>query len=131
MATGAQRQVDAIGSIRESVAEVTEAVRSSAESASRASESVSRVSDAAEEGARAASQASAAAEAVSEVSTQTTEVIASGHPKHISSTLSAKSEQIGAIVGTITGIAAQTNLPARSAQQLLELVGSFRLTADA
>jgi methyl-accepting chemotaxis protein len=106
MASGAQRQVHAIDAARRSVAQVTGAVSSSAESAARTLESVSRVRGAADRGAVAASDASAAAQAVSDVSSQTTEAIGE---------LAAKSEQIGAIVETITGIAAQTNLLALNA----------------
>jgi methyl-accepting chemotaxis protein len=106
MADGAQRQVQAIDSARQSVAQVSEAVRSNEESARRTYESVARAREAADEGADAASAASAAAKAVSEVSAQTTEAIGD---------LAGKSEKIGAIVETITGIAAQTNLLALNA----------------
>jgi methyl-accepting chemotaxis protein len=106
VADGAQRQVQAIGSARRTAEIVGEAVRSSAESARRTADAASRVRDAAEEGATAASEATTAAEAVSEFSSLTTRAI---------DELAAKSEQIGAIVETITGIAGQTNLLALNA----------------
>jgi methyl-accepting chemotaxis protein len=106
MADGAQRQVNAVSSARESAGRVGEAVASSAESARRTAEAARRVQEAAEQGVAAATEATVAAQAVSESSAQASEAIGE---------LAAKSEHIGTIVKTITGIAEQTNLLALNA----------------
>jgi len=106
MAAGAHRQVLAVGSARESAEQVGEAVALSAESARLAADAASRAHQATEEGIAAASEATAAAQAVSDSSTHATRAIGE---------LAAKSEQIGTIVATITGIAGQTNLLALNA----------------
>jgi methyl-accepting chemotaxis protein len=106
LAEGAQRQVHAVAAARESAEQVGEAVRSSAESARRTADAAQRVLEAAAEGATAADEATTAAQAVSESSAQASQAIGE---------LAAKSEHIGAIVQTITGIADQTNLLALNA----------------
>ena len=106
LAEGAKRQVDAVAAARESAEQVGEAVASSAESARRTADAARRVREAAAQGATAAKEATVAAQAVSESSAQASEAIGE---------LAAKSEHIGAIVQTITGIADQTNLLALNA----------------
>jgi methyl-accepting chemotaxis protein len=106
LAEGAQRQVHAVAAARESAEQVGAAVRSSAESARRTADAAQRVLEAAAEGATAADEATTAAQAVSESSAQASQAIGE---------LAAKSEHIGAIVRTITGIADQTNLLALNA----------------
>ncbi len=106
MANGAQLQVEAVQAVQRSVDEIGAASEANAESAQRTASAAGRVREAAERGVTAASDATAAAEAVRDASSQATEAI---------SQLATKSEQIGAIVETITGIAAQTNLLALNA----------------
>jgi methyl-accepting chemotaxis protein len=106
MANGAQQQVAAVGSARESAEQVGEAVASSAASAQRTAEAALRVQEAAEQGVTAATQATIAAQAVTDSAAQASQAIGE---------LAAKSEHIGAIVRTITGIAGQTNLLALNA----------------
>jgi methyl-accepting chemotaxis protein len=106
LAEGAQRQVAAVAAARESAEQVGEAVASSAESARRTAAAAERVQEAAAQGVTAANEATAAAQAVSESSTKASQAIGE---------LAAKSEHIGAIVQTITGIADQTNLLALNA----------------
>jgi hypothetical protein len=103
MANGAQQQVEAVGSARKSAEQVGEAVASSAASAQRTAEAAQRVQEAAEQGVTAAT---IAAQAVSDSAAQASQAIGE---------LAAKSEHIGAIVKTITGIAGQTNLLALNA----------------
>jgi methyl-accepting chemotaxis protein len=106
LAEGAQRQVHAVAAARESAEQVGVAVAQSAESARRAAAAAERVRAVAAEGATAADEATVAAQAVSESSTQASRAIGE---------LAGKSEHIGAIVRTITGIADQTNLLALNA----------------
>jgi methyl-accepting chemotaxis protein len=106
MANGAQQQVEAVGSARKSAEQVGEAVASSAASARRTAEAAQRVQEAAEQGVTAATEATVAAQAVSDSAAQASQAIGE---------LAAKSEHIGAIVQTITGIAGQTNLLALNA----------------
>ena len=106
LAEGAQRQVHAVAAARESAELVGAAVAQSAESARRTADAAQRVREAAAEGATAADEATVAAQAVSESSTHASQAIGE---------LAAKSEHIGAIVRTITGIADQTNLLALNA----------------
>ncbi len=106
VAEGADRQVRSVAAAREFAVEVSEAAGSSAESTRRTAEAAERARQAAESGIAAAAEATAAVRAISETSGETTSAIAG---------LAEKSEQIGQIVGTITGIAAQTNLLALNA----------------
>jgi methyl-accepting chemotaxis protein len=96
LAEGAHRQAQAADAAR----------GSASESVVLAGEAAGRALQAAQEGATAASEATAAAQEANAFSSRTTEAIG---------VLAAKSEQIGAIVETITGIAAQTNLLALNA----------------
>jgi methyl-accepting chemotaxis protein len=103
----------AVGEIATAVGEVArgaeeqvrmvDAARGSAEATSRAAEEARSV---AEDGASAAAQASEAMGAVRESTVQVTEAIRA---------LAAKSDEIGGIVATITGISEQTNLLALNA----------------
>jgi methyl-accepting chemotaxis protein len=106
MAGGADRQVRAVAEARRFAEQVNEAVRQSADSARRTAEAAERVQAAADEGVDAASEATSAVEAASESSIRATSAIGE---------LATKSERIGAIVETITGIAGQTNLLALNA----------------
>jgi methyl-accepting chemotaxis protein len=106
LAEGAHRQAQAADAARGSAERVNEAVTSASESVVLAGEAAGRALQAAQEGATAASEATAAAQEANAFSSRTTEAIG---------VLAAKSEQIGAIVETITGIAAQTNLLALNA----------------
>ena len=106
VATGAERQVQAIDLARQSAEEVARAIETSAENARVTAEVAGQAREAAEEGVGAAEQATEAMHAVRDSSHAVTEAI---------TRLAEKSEQIGAIVETITGIAGQTNLLALNA----------------
>jgi methyl-accepting chemotaxis protein len=106
VASGAERQVQAIDCARVSAEEVARAIESSAENARVTAEVAGLAREAAEEGVGAAEQATQAMHAVRESSQAVTGAIGR---------LAQKSEQIGAIVETITGIAGQTNLLALNA----------------
>ncbi len=101
MADGADRQVNAVALARESVDQVGQAVSLSSANAARTADAVERVREAADQGIAAALEVSAAVHAANECSAAATEAI---------NELVAKSQRIGAIVETITGIADQTNL---------------------
>ena len=92
MATGSERQV-----------QMVEAARADAEETARAAHEATEV---AEQGAAAAREATVAMQRVGETGVAINDAIRS---------LAAKSDQIGAIVATITGIAEQTNLLALNA----------------
>ena len=106
LAEGAHSQVTAVLAARRSVEQVGDAVSASAESARLTAEAAERVQAAVEQGVAAATDAAQAAQAVSESSVQASEAIGE---------LATKSQQIDAIIGTITGIAEQTNLLALNA----------------
>ncbi len=106
VAGGAERQVKMIEEVRRSAQEVASAVADSAEQAQRASEVAQQARDLAQTGVEAAGEANEAMRSVRDSSDRVTTAITE---------LAAKSEQIGAIVQTITGIAAQTNLLALNA----------------
>ncbi len=106
VAHGAERQAQMAQSVRDTVEEVAGAVRSSAEQAEETARLAERARDLARGGARAAEQASAAMTDVKAATTAGSEAIRE---------LAAKSDQIGAIVQTITDIAEQTNLLALNA----------------
>jgi methyl-accepting chemotaxis protein len=106
VAAGAERQVRAVTSARDTVAEVAGATSQSAEGAQRTARAADEARSLASAGADAVREATAAMAAVREVSTSTTVAIGE---------LGAKSDQISGIVETITAIAAQTNLLALNA----------------
>jgi methyl-accepting chemotaxis protein len=106
MAQGAERQVRMAESARESAEQTTEAARSSAENAQAASDAGEQARSVAGEGVIAAEQATEAMRAVRASSQDVTQAIGD---------LSERSNEIGAIVATITGIAEQTNLLALNA----------------
>jgi methyl-accepting chemotaxis protein len=106
MADGALRQVEAVEAARASAERVGGAVAQSAESVRRTAAAAHRVQLAAEEGLTTADEATVAAQAVAESSAEASRAIGE---------LAAKSQHIGAIVQTITGIADQTNLLALNA----------------
>jgi methyl-accepting chemotaxis protein len=106
VAQGAERQVTMIDVARHAAEEVTAAVNESAGNALATAEVGQGARRAAGEGVAAAEQANEAMRAVRDSSAAVTGAIGE---------LAAKSEQIGAIVHTITGIAEQTNLLALNA----------------
>jgi methyl-accepting chemotaxis protein len=106
MAQGAERQVRMAESARNSADETTEAARSSARNAQEAAQAAEQAREVAREGVGAAEQATAAMRTVRDSSQDVTEAIGE---------LARRSQQIGAIVDTITGIAEQTNLLALNA----------------
>jgi len=106
VAQGAERQVRMIDQAKHSAEEVARAVAESASSARLTAEVAGEARTVAAEGVSAAEQADEAMRAVRDSSSAVTEAIRE---------LAAKSEQIGAIVQTITGIAEQTNLLALNA----------------
>jgi methyl-accepting chemotaxis protein len=103
---GAERQVHAVGAARDRIERVAQI---STRSAAQAAETATAASDArrvAAHGSAAVSQATEAMAAVRSASGEATEAIRG---------LGAKSDEIGGIVQTITGIAEQTNLLALNA----------------
>jgi methyl-accepting chemotaxis protein len=106
VAGGAERQVKMIAEVRRSAEDVANSVADSAHQAQRASEVAQQARELAQNGVEAAGQATDAMRSVRESSDRVTTAITE---------LAQKSEQIGAIVQTITGIAAQTNLLALNA----------------
>ncbi len=106
VAEGAERQVRMVESARRAASEVTDAVKESAEQAEQTAEVATHARDAAQAGVEAAEQANEAMRSVRDSSQEVTVAIAE---------LASKSEQIGAIVETITRIAEQTNLLALNA----------------
>jgi methyl-accepting chemotaxis protein len=106
VASGAERQVRMVESARTAADEVGRAVSESAASAQETAAVASHAREVAEQGIVAAEQAGSAMQAVRESSSAVTSAIAE---------LAEKSERIGGIVETITGIAGQTNLLALNA----------------
>jgi methyl-accepting chemotaxis protein len=106
IATGAQRQVESLESTRAVAEEVTSATTASAASAGEATTVAATAREAADRGAEVVGRASEAMSAVREASEQASVAIRG---------LGEKSERIGGIVDTITGIAEQTNLLALNA----------------
>ncbi|HST40082.1 MAG TPA: methyl-accepting chemotaxis protein [Conexibacter sp.] len=106
VAAGAERQVRAVAEARELTEQVVSATGSSTEDARQTADAAEQARAVAEEGAAAIGDATAAMEAVQASSADVTTTIRE---------LGAKSDQIGGIVGTITGIAEQTNLLALNA----------------
>ena len=106
MAQGAERQVRMAESARSSVDETTEAARSSAQNAQEAAGAADDARRVAREGVDAAEKATEAMRSVRDSSRGVTDAIGE---------LAQRSQEIGAIVETITGIAEQTNLLALNA----------------
>ncbi len=106
VAQGAERQVRMVEAARHSAEDVTRAVTESAESARQTAEVAQETRKIALEGVGAAEQANEAMRSVRDSSQAVSTAIGE---------LASKSEQIGAIVATITGIAEQTNLLALNA----------------
>jgi methyl-accepting chemotaxis protein len=106
VAEGAQRQLTRIESVRETVEAAAGAAEASASRAAESADSARAASGAADRG---LSAAEAASEAMRELARSTKDVSAGIRG------LSEKSDRIGSIVDTITGIADQTNLLALNA----------------
>ncbi len=106
VAQGAERQVRMVESAKNAAAEVARAVSESAESASQAAEVAHQTRKVAHDGVSTAAQANDAMRSVTDSSQAVSETIRE---------LAANSDQIGAIVATITAIAEQTNLLALNA----------------
>jgi methyl-accepting chemotaxis protein len=106
VAEGAERQVRSVEAAQVATAEVSEATRSSAESAQQTVQAAIAAREVAAEGERAVGQATEGMCQMRESSSQVSATMQG---------LAAKSEQIGGIVDTITGIAGQTNLLALNA----------------
>jgi methyl-accepting chemotaxis protein len=106
VAQGAERQVRMVESVKGAVQDSAQAATSSAESAQEAVRVAEATRVVAREGVGAAAQATEAMHAVRDSAQAVSGAIGD---------LSGKSEQIGAIVQTITGIAGQTNLLALNA----------------
>lgn len=106
IAHGAERQVQAVQQARATAGEVGRAVSEAAENAARTAEVAQDAREAAQQGVSAAEEANEAMHSVRDSSAAVTGVIRE---------LATKSEQIGAIVATITGLAEQTNLLALNA----------------
>ena len=106
VATGAERQVQVVGGAARSTTEVVSMSRTGAEDARATTEAVDEARAVAAQGTGAVDEVTAAMAAVRDNSTRATGAIRE---------LGAKSERIGGIVETITGIAEQTNLLALNA----------------
>ncbi|HWH93338.1 MAG TPA: methyl-accepting chemotaxis protein [Baekduia sp.] len=106
VAEGAQRQVHTVESAKQLGEEIVSATAGSARSAEQTSQAAEQARAAAQDGAEAVTEATAAMQSVRDSSAQATGAIRQ---------LGSKSEQIGSIVDTITGIAGQTNLLALNA----------------
>ena len=106
VADGAEQQVRALEQAHAAFSELNDATRLSADTASETAAAAVEARDLARNGVSAAEQASTAMRAVRDSSVETTAAIKA---------LGAKSDQIGGIVATITGIASQTNLLALNA----------------
>jgi methyl-accepting chemotaxis protein len=106
IAHGAERQVQMAASALSAADETTEAARTSARNAQEAAEAAEQARQVAREGVGAAEQATDAMRTVRDSSQDVTDAIGD---------LARRSQEIGAIVETITGIAEQTNLLALNA----------------
>jgi methyl-accepting chemotaxis protein len=106
VAAGAERQVRAVSSARDTFAEVAAATSQSADGAQGTAAAAAEARGLAATGAEAVREATEAMGAVREASSSTTAAIGE---------LGAKSDQISGIVETIAAIAAQTNLLALNA----------------
>jgi methyl-accepting chemotaxis protein len=106
VARGAERQVRAIDGARTVTEEMARATSAGARHVEETAETAQRAREIAAEGARTIADATSAMQAVRESSAQISEAIRD---------LGAKSDRIGGIVDTITGIAQQTNLLALNA----------------
>jgi methyl-accepting chemotaxis protein len=106
VAQGSQRQVELVDSAKSAADEVSAAVRSTAEGAQETADAAGAARRIAKEGVDAAQEATTAMAAVREASAAVTVAIRA---------LDEKSTRIEGIVGTITGIAEQTNLLALNA----------------
>ncbi|MGE4426892.1 MAG: methyl-accepting chemotaxis protein [Solirubrobacteraceae bacterium] len=106
VAQGAERQSRMVDEFRGTLDEASASVEAMAGRATAAGDVAARAQDVVREGVGAAEQATTAIEGVAATSARITTAIRD---------LSAKSEEIGSIVGTITGIAGQTNLLALNA----------------
>jgi methyl-accepting chemotaxis protein len=106
VAQGAERQVRMVESTRAAVQEAARAAGASADAATATAEAAEEARRVAREGVQAAGQATTAIRQVADSSAQVGAAIED---------LSARSERIGGIVTTITGIAEQTNLLALNA----------------
>jgi methyl-accepting chemotaxis protein len=106
VAAGAEQQVREVDGVRRITDELAQASQISAETADETAAAAEEARGLARDGVAAAEEASVAMQAVRDSSKQTSDAIRS---------LGQKSDQIGGIVGTITGIAAQTNLLALNA----------------
>ncbi|MBE2316226.1 methyl-accepting chemotaxis protein [Solirubrobacter sp. CPCC 204708] len=106
IAAGAERQLHSVESTRQMIAEVAAGVGESAAAAQETAAAVNDAASVAQEGVGAAEHATAAMHAVRESATEAAVAIRD---------LGARSEQIGGIVSTITGLAEQTNLLALNA----------------
>jgi methyl-accepting chemotaxis protein len=106
VAQGAERQVRGVESVKTAADDAAGAAQSSADQAQQAAEAAEQARLVAAEGVNAAEQATEAMQAVRGSSESVTGAIRE---------LATKSDEIGAIVETITGIAGQTNLLALNA----------------
>jgi methyl-accepting chemotaxis protein len=106
IAQGAERQVHMVEEARRAAEEVGRAVTEAANAAQETAELAHSARGIAQEGVESAEQANEAMRAVRDSSQEVSDTI---------SELASKSEQIGEIVETITGIASQTNLLALNA----------------
>ncbi|MBJ7332484.1 MAG: MCP four helix bundle domain-containing protein [Solirubrobacteraceae bacterium] len=106
VAAGAQRQVQSVDEVKRMTEEVADATRTSATNAKETADVAEQTREMAQAGMQAAAAATGAMSAVREASQQAADAIGE---------LGSKSEQIGGIIDTITGIAEQTNLLALNA----------------
>jgi methyl-accepting chemotaxis protein len=106
VAHGAERQVRVVESARQATERVSTAIGESAENAQQTAQAAEQARSIAQQGVEAAQSATDAMQAVRD-SSQSVSIAIGG--------LASKSEQIGGIVATITGIAEQTNLLALNA----------------